>query len=61
MASGQDLDTFSTRFRELVGVSPSVYREQGAPFRAGMLPCIAKQLTRTIRKREARSGRTDLS
>lgn len=57
----QSLGTFSTRFRELVGVSPSVYREQGAPFRAGMLPCIAKQLTRPIRKREARSGRTDLS
>ncbi|ALJ18708.1 helix-turn-helix transcriptional regulator [Microbacterium sp. No. 7] len=50
----QSLGTFSTRFAELVGVPPSVYREQGAPFRPGMLPCIAKQITRPIRNREAR-------
>ncbi|MBN9216042.1 MULTISPECIES: helix-turn-helix transcriptional regulator [unclassified Microbacterium] len=49
----QSLGTFSTRFSELVGVAPSVYREQGAPFRPGMLPCIAKNLTRPIRNREA--------
>ena len=49
----QSLGTFSTRFSELVGVAPSVYRDQGAPFRAGMLPCIAKNLTRPIRNREA--------
>lgn len=49
----QSLGTFSTRFTELVGVPPSVYREQGAPFRPGMLPCIAKQVTRPIRNREA--------
>lgn len=48
----QSLGTFSTRFSELVGVSPSAYREQGAPFRPGMLPCIAKRLTRPIRNRE---------
>ena len=49
----QSLGTFSTRFAQLVGVPPSVYREQGAPFRPGMLPCIAKQVTRPIRNREA--------
>jgi AraC-like DNA-binding protein len=49
----QSLGTFSTRFTELVGVPPSVYREQGAPFRPGMLPCIAKHVTRPIRNREA--------
>ncbi len=49
----QSLGTFSTRFTELVGVPPSVFREQGAPFRPGMLPCIAKQVTRPIRNREA--------
>ncbi|CAI9389323.1 HTH-type transcriptional activator RhaR [Microbacterium sp. T2.11-28] len=49
----QSLGTFSTRFTELVGVPPSVYRERGAPFRPGMLPCIAKQVTRPIRNREA--------
>lgn len=50
------LGTFSTRFTELVGVPPSVYREQGAPFRAGMLPCIAKRLTRPVRNREAQDA-----
>lgn len=49
----QSLGTFSTRFSELVGVPPSVYREQGAPFRPGMIPCIARQVTRPIRNREA--------
>ena len=29
------LGTFSTRFTELVGVSPSVYRRQAAPRRSG--------------------------
>ena len=52
----QSLGTFSTRFAELVGVSPSVYRAQGAPFRPGMLPCIAKQVTRPVRNREAAGG-----
>jgi len=47
------LGTFSTRFTELVGVPPSVYRAQGAPFRPGMLPCIAKHLTKPVRNREA--------
>lgn len=49
----QSLGTFSTRFSELVGVPPSMYREQGAPFRPGMIPCIARQVTRPIRNREA--------
>ena len=47
------LGTFSTRFTELVGVPPSVYRRRGADATAGMLPCIAKQVTRPIRNREA--------
>ena len=47
------LGTFSTRFTELVGVPPGVYREQRAEATAGMLPCIAKQVTRPIRNREA--------
>ena len=49
----QSLGTFSTRFTELVGVAPSLYRDRGAPFRPGMLPCIAKQITRPVRNREA--------
>ena len=47
------LGTFSTRFTELVGVPPSVYRREGAVATEGMLPCIAKQVTRPIRNQEA--------
>ena len=47
------LGTFSTRFTELVGVPPSTYRRQGARVTAGMPACIAKQVTRPIRNREA--------
>jgi AraC-like DNA-binding protein len=47
------LGTFSTRFTELVGVPPSVYRREGARVTAGMPPCIAKQVSRPIRNREA--------
>lgn len=47
------LGTFSTRFAELVGVPPSVYREQAAEATAGMPPCVAKQVTRPVRNREA--------
>ena len=47
------LGTFSTRFTELVGVPPSVYREKAARATAGMPPCVAKQVTRPIRNREA--------
>ena len=49
----QSLGTFSTRFTELVGVSPSVYRREGVSTTMGMPPCIAKQVTRPIRNREA--------
>jgi AraC-like DNA-binding protein len=47
------LGTFSTRFTELVGVPPSVYRRQGASVTAGMPACIAKQVTKPVRNREA--------
>jgi AraC-like DNA-binding protein len=47
------LGTFSTRFTELVGVSPSVYRRHGALVTTGMPACIAKQVTRPIRNRKA--------
>ncbi|NQX10304.1 helix-turn-helix transcriptional regulator [Microbacteriaceae bacterium VKM Ac-2855] len=49
---GSSLGTFSTRFTELVGVPPSVYREQ-AVHTEGMPSCVAKQVTRPIRNREA--------
>src|SRR5919197_2100723 len=47
------LGTFSTRFTELVGVPPSVYRREPAGDMAGMPPCVAKQVTRPVRNREA--------
>ena len=47
------LGTFSTRFTELVGVPPSTYRAEGARVTQGMPPCIAKQVTRPVRNREA--------
>ncbi len=47
------LGTFSTRFTELVGVSPSVYRREAAGATEGMPSCVAKQVTRPIRNREA--------
>ncbi len=45
------LGTFSSRFAELVGVPPSVYRRQGGRARDGMVPCVARQVTRPIRNR----------
>jgi len=47
------LGTFSTRFTELVGVPPSVYRHQAASATVGMPSCVAKQVTRPIRDRGA--------
>jgi AraC-like DNA-binding protein len=46
------LGTFSTRFAELVGMPPSAYRDQQVST-AGIPPCIAKQITRPVRNREA--------
>jgi AraC-like DNA-binding protein len=50
------LGTFSTRFTELVGVPPSVYRERAANVE-GIPVFQAKQVTRPIRNQEA--PRTD--
>jgi AraC-like DNA-binding protein len=49
------LGTFSTRFSELVGMAPSVYRDQDSQWAAGVAPCVVKQATKPIRNREARS------
>jgi len=48
------LGTFSTRFTELVGVPPSTYRGRTVRATTGMPSCVAKQVTRPIRNREAR-------
>ncbi len=47
------LGTFSSRFTELVGVPPSTYRREATRGTAGMPSCVAKQVTRPIRNREA--------
>jgi AraC-like DNA-binding protein len=47
------LGTFSTRFTELVGMPPSVYRREAAAHAAGLPACVAKQVTRPVRNREA--------
>ena len=47
------LGTFSSRFTELVGVPPSTYRRHAARATTGMPSCVAKQVTRPIRNREA--------
>ena len=51
------LGSFSTRFSELVGMSPSTYRREAsvqAQEQDGEMPaCVAKQVTRPIRNREA--------
>jgi AraC-like DNA-binding protein len=55
------LGTFSTRFTELVGVPPSVYRQDPTRATAGIPSCLAKQVTRPIRNREARTPEPQLA
>jgi AraC-like DNA-binding protein len=48
------LGTFTTRFTELVGMPPGAYRAATRP--ASEMPaCVAKQVTKPIRNREARA------
>ncbi|MFK4085424.1 helix-turn-helix transcriptional regulator [Kribbella sp. NPDC020789] len=53
---GSSLGTFSTRFTELVGMSPSAYRRQVSEAAAGLPACVAKRVTRPIRNQEATSA-----
>ncbi|MGW4799775.1 helix-turn-helix transcriptional regulator [Nonomuraea sp. NPDC004297] len=55
------LGTFSTRFSELVGMSPSVYRRRAARDGEGIPNCLAKQVMRPIRKREPASSDARIS
>ena len=47
------LGTFSTRFTELVGMSPSAYKADKRA-QAEIVSCVSKQVTRPVRNREAR-------
>jgi AraC-like DNA-binding protein len=49
------LGTFSTRFAELVGVPPSVYRAQTDAETAAMPSCHARQVTRPVRNGPSRA------
>jgi AraC-like DNA-binding protein len=52
------LGSFSSRFTELVGETPSAYRARGHEAGAAIPPCVAKFLTRPVRAgRGAEGGR----
>jgi AraC-like DNA-binding protein len=55
------LGTFSTRFTELVGMSPSTYRSEAAGETAGMPSCVTKKVARPIRNREAKGVAAQLA
>jgi AraC-like DNA-binding protein len=55
------LGTFSTRFTELVGVPPSTYRHEAAGVTSGIPPCVAKQVSRPVRNREAMGAERQLA
>jgi len=50
------LGTFSTRFTELVGVSPSAYKKRPTGELDGVPSCETKKVTRPVRNREATSA-----
>jgi transcriptional regulator GlxA family with amidase domain len=50
------LGSFSTRFTELVGESPSAYRARSHDEGAGIPACYAKIYTRPVRNGEAKPG-----
>src|ERR1044072_7535558 len=45
------LGTFSTRFTELVGMPPSVYKQEAQGDAKGLPGCVVKQVTRPVRNR----------
>ena len=47
------LGTFSTRFRELVGMSPAQFRERAKTDPQNLPSCVVKQAARPVRNREA--------
>ncbi len=57
----QSLGTFSTRFTELVGMPPSTYRGEATRDAHGLPQCVAKQVTRPVRNREAPDAGTSLA
>jgi len=54
------LGTFTTRFTELVGMPPGRYRREAARGTVELPSCVAKQVTRPVRIREAPTPGPDL-
>jgi AraC-like DNA-binding protein len=50
---GSSLGTFSTRFTELVGMSPTAYLDLARSAPGELPPCVSRQVTRPVRNREA--------
>ncbi len=50
------LGSFSTRFTEIVGETPSAYASQAHDAVAAMPACVAKVRTRPVRKTPSRNG-----
>jgi AraC-like DNA-binding protein len=55
------LGTFSTRFTELVEMSPSSYRQAAADNPLDLPACVSKQVTRPVRNREAPARQPQLA
>jgi len=55
------LGSLSSRFTELVGMPPGAYRRQAARATAGMLSCVAKQVTRPGQKSRSAGHRAAAS
>ncbi len=55
------LGSFSSRFTELVGESPSAYRARGHDELAAIPACVAKVYTRPVRNGEARPASRPLA
>ena len=52
----QSLGPFSTRFSEMVVMSPSAYRKRAADDLAGVPSCVVKQVSRPVRSASIRNG-----
>ncbi|MFI7596364.1 helix-turn-helix transcriptional regulator [Actinoplanes sp. NPDC049681] len=55
------LGSFSSRFTELVGETPSAYRARNHEAAAAIPACYAKMLTRPVRNGEARAASPNVS
>ncbi len=51
------LGTFSTRFTELVGMPPSVYRALPSEALRVLPPCVVQRVTKPVRNQEASTSR----